>query len=579
MSKEQETVVAAPPNGSMQHIDVDQIHLGKMNPRKEINQDELQELANSINQHGVIQPVLLRPNKQGFELVAGQRRWRASKLAGKKTIPAYVRELTDEQAAEAAIIENLQRQDVKPWEEATAFKYLVEKQKLSVKEICNKVGKTPKYISRIMSLAYLFQGFMDKLKAGELRLNEATEVAVFPEDVQRKMFKAGGGHVYPGLLRQFQGDFRYARFDTTDPNLDKKMGACTICPFNSANNVLFAEAMENPTCQKPDCFNKKTEVTFKAKLKEAKNDPTIKMISTEWRKGDVAKKLEEDGHEVFSRDQVEYVEKPEPPDPDDIMMEIDDDDDAAEIEKQNKEAMAEATKEYEEALAEYNEAIAEGKFIKGLIVEGNDAGREVMLSLSKKSATAGKTKEEKEKLTEAEITAEVERIKERQKRFNELDFEKVTKAIKEAMGEDNEVIASPRELSKLERGALLYQMAGHGYSIDEAWGKNVKIKLSKNDAENIIAFSKLDDKTAGLIMRNWLYDEVTQNNYLIRESDHESQVIRIIANDAGIDIKAIKAEQDAKAEKRQANAKVRIDKLKKLLKEKPTKAKKKNGKK
>jgi ParB family transcriptional regulator, chromosome partitioning protein len=117
---------------SIQDIPLGKIHESKTNPRRQFDEKELAELAANIKQHGVLQPILVRPLPKGiadsFELVAGARRYRASKLAGRKSIPATVRELTDAEALEVQVIENVQRVDVHPLDEAQGYAALLELQ-------------------------------------------------------------------------------------------------------------------------------------------------------------------------------------------------------------------------------------------------------------------------------------------------------------------------------------------------------------------------------------------------------------------------------------------------------------------
>src|SRR6266481_4376171 len=138
---------------SIQDIPLEKIRESTTNPRTQFDQSKLAELAENIRQHGVLQPILVRPLPKGaadtYELVAGARRYRASKLAGRESIPATVRELTDAQALELQVIENVQRVDVHPLDEAEGYAALVELQPdtYTVESIAARVGRSPAYVS------------------------------------------------------------------------------------------------------------------------------------------------------------------------------------------------------------------------------------------------------------------------------------------------------------------------------------------------------------------------------------------------------------------------------------------------
>lgn len=131
----------APPVASeIQWIDVSRIRSGRFQPRRPVSDSELEELAQSIREHGVLQPILVRPTQDGYELLAGERRWRAARMAGMTTIPAIVRQVEDRVAAEWALIENLQRAELHFLEQAEGFRRLVEEFGLTQEELARTLG-------------------------------------------------------------------------------------------------------------------------------------------------------------------------------------------------------------------------------------------------------------------------------------------------------------------------------------------------------------------------------------------------------------------------------------------------------
>ena len=142
-------------------------------PRQHFDEEALAELAQSIKQHGVIQPVIVRKTLNGYELVAGERRWRASQLAGLKRIPAVIRDYTDAEMMEIALIENLQRQNLNPIEEALAFRRLMEEFGLTQEEVAQKIGRSRSMIANIVRLLNLQSEVQDFVSRGTLSIGQA----------------------------------------------------------------------------------------------------------------------------------------------------------------------------------------------------------------------------------------------------------------------------------------------------------------------------------------------------------------------------------------------------------------------
>lgn len=143
-------------NEVVEEIALDEIRANPYQPRKKFDETALNELAESIKQTGVFQPVILRKSTvKGYELIAGERRVRASRIAGKTTIPAIVRDLDEEQMIEIAVVENLQREDLSPLEEAEAYNILMDKLNLTQAEVAERIGKSRPYIANYLRLLSL----------------------------------------------------------------------------------------------------------------------------------------------------------------------------------------------------------------------------------------------------------------------------------------------------------------------------------------------------------------------------------------------------------------------------------------
>ena len=180
---------AAQPAGSTLEIPIDSIDPNPYQTRRRINETALEELAESIRASGVVQPVVLRPAANGrYQLVAGERRWHASKRAGKTTIPAVVRQISNEQAMEITIIENLQREDLNPVEQARAFERLSREFGMTQEQIASRTGKDRASIANFIRLLKLPEEVQNALEAGTLSFGHGKvllALAGFPEHMER----------------------------------------------------------------------------------------------------------------------------------------------------------------------------------------------------------------------------------------------------------------------------------------------------------------------------------------------------------------------------------------------------------
>lgn len=158
-------------------IDLGDIKPNTMQPRKSFSDEALEELASSIKEHGVIQPVLLRPSTNGYELVAGERRWRAARMAGLRHIPAIIRELSDEQNSFYALIENMQREDLNSIEEALGLEEMMKRFDLNQEQAAKVVGKSRPYVTNALRLLKLPTVVQEMVASGALSAGHARTIA------------------------------------------------------------------------------------------------------------------------------------------------------------------------------------------------------------------------------------------------------------------------------------------------------------------------------------------------------------------------------------------------------------------
>lgn len=176
---EENTIAAPDETEQVQDIKLTSIRANPYQPRRTFDQAALKELAASIEKSGVFQPIILRqpdPQLERYELVAGERRFRASKLAKQATIPAIVRTMSDEQMMEIAVLENLQREDLTPLEEAQAYQTLMEKLSLTQAQVAAKLGKSRPYIANYLRLLGLPAPIKEALNAGKLSMGQARTI-------------------------------------------------------------------------------------------------------------------------------------------------------------------------------------------------------------------------------------------------------------------------------------------------------------------------------------------------------------------------------------------------------------------
>lgn len=175
--EEQTLSTEAKQDESLKTVPVDLIQRGKYQPRRDMHPEALEELAASIKAQGVMQPIVIRPiSADKYEIIAGERRWRATQLAGLDTIPAVIRDVPDEAAIAMALIENIQREDLNPIEEAVALKRLQDEFELTHQEVANAVGKSRTAVTNLLRLMSLDSEVKKLLEHGDIEMGHARSV-------------------------------------------------------------------------------------------------------------------------------------------------------------------------------------------------------------------------------------------------------------------------------------------------------------------------------------------------------------------------------------------------------------------
>jgi ParB family chromosome partitioning protein len=258
-------------SSAFQILAIDTIHESTTNPRRTFDESKLRELAESIRANGLIQPITVRPNSQGFEIIAGARRYRAAHLAELFSVPARIVEIDDATALEWAITENALREDVHPYEEAEGYQRLLDMPGYDVATLVEKTGKSASHIYARLSLLQIIPTIAEAFTQERITASHANLLARLPQEAQsaayeqcwRKDWQDKEPHLLPAkhLTAWIQTNLYLsltdAPFDREDPTLNPITGACTTCPRRSGYNTALFIDVEGDQCLDSPCYQAK----------------------------------------------------------------------------------------------------------------------------------------------------------------------------------------------------------------------------------------------------------------------------------------------------------------------------------
>lgn len=186
LNKFEEKIVNSTAKEEIVELKLSELRPNPYQPRKKFDEDKLKELSESIKEHGVFQPIIVKKSIKGYEIIAGERRFRASKLAGKETIPAIIRDFSDEMMMEIALLENLQRENLNAIEEAVAYKKLLDSLKITQEELSKKLGKSRSYITNMLGLLELPSSVKQMIQEDKISMSHARALSKIknPEDIE-----------------------------------------------------------------------------------------------------------------------------------------------------------------------------------------------------------------------------------------------------------------------------------------------------------------------------------------------------------------------------------------------------------
>lgn len=466
------------------------------NPRKNFDEKSLVELADSIRQQGVLQAIGVRPIAENrFEIVFGERRYRASQIAGLEEIPAVILDISDETAEEMAVTENLQRKDVTPIEEANAYQKLIESGRHDVQSLAVQFGKNESYIRTRLKFVSLIPEIAQLLEQDELTISVATEICRYGEDIQHDIYEK---HLKEGVLynswrgmkasevaknieRSYTTDLKRYFFDKT---------VCLSCPHNTNNMMLFCEEGSCGNCANRKCLEEMNASYLAEKAVQLMEQRPFALLCRDFYgcNEKVVEQLVASGFEVekLSVRPADYPEEPEAPDMEDY---------------ENAEEYTEAYKEYEKELSEYkkecedvNRRSEAGEITLYVTIGHNDISL-CYVENAEVQAVAGEAKDA--------VVSPIEKLEKQDKRNKEIAQEKTVEDTKKQILEVD--MTETKFGTDEDRMIYFFMLPFLRREHFEAMGieaKETYYHLKDEDKMNIIA--NLTAKQKAIIRRDFL---------------------------------------------------------------------------
>ena len=492
-------------------LDITTVHPSADNHRKTFNDTSLQELAESIREVGVLQAIAVRPRTAGgYEIIYGERRYRASLLAGAKTIKATIYNITDDEAEDMSLSENLQREEVRPTEEAKAFKRLLEKGRYDMYSLVSRFGRSEKYIYTRLKLNELYQPIGELLDNETITISVAEEISTYEPNIQKDVYekhlKENSRDNWAGYtLKLFKKYFEeYYTTDLEQYKFDKT--ECKTCVHNAANYNLFAEHNGCGHCTNRKCLDTKN-AAFVAKETEKllKSDPKL-VIARPYYGGmneTALQKLDKKGHEIkelnYTVSAQSFPKAPEAPKQEQFSKPKEYEQAVHTFEQKNE--------EYARKVEELDRKKEEGR-IKTYVKVGQTEPELCYVEINKKET--------------APVT--IETLQERDKRFKQLSVEKIVADTKKVVRE-NDYPESP--FTQYEDGMMYFimltKLQRKHYPLCGI--KDQPIRLDEKQRMKIVA--KLTDAQKTVIKRDFI-------NYFLCEDAYgdnsASKLLRDFAN-------------------------------------------------
>lgn len=530
-------------------LDITTVHPSADNHRKTFNDASLQELAESIREVGILQAIAVRPHTAGgYEIIYGERRYRASLLAGAKTIKATIyNNITDDEAEDMSLSENLQREQVRPTEEAKAFKRLLEKGRYDMYSLVSRFGRSEKYIYTRLKLNELYQPIGELLDNETITISVAEEISTYEANIQKDVYenhlKTDNKDDWSGYtLNLFKKYFeKYYTTDLEQYKFDKT--ECKACVHNAANYNLFAEHNGCGHCTNRKCLETKNAAhVAKETEKLLKSDPKLVVARPYYgSRNDMAlQKLDKKGHEIKELDYNvsarEFPKAPEAPKKEQFTQ-------AKEYE-QAVETFERRNEEYARKVEELDHMKEEGR-IKTYVKVGQTEPELCYVEINRKET----------------VPVTIGTLQERDKRFRQLSIEKTVADTKKIVRE-NDYPESP--FTQYEDGmvyfAMLAQLQRRHFPLFGI--KDQPFALDEKQRMKIVA--KLTDAQKALIKRDFISHFLCENGH---GDNNASKLLRDFANMHFPDQYGLaKATHEEEYQKRHERLEERIKEMKKAEK-------------
>lgn len=532
---------------SFSMISLSLIDKSAYNPRKVFDEADLSELADSIKEKGVIQPIVLRPIGDRYEIVCGERRYRASLLADIDKIPAMIRFLSDDDAREFAVIENLQRKDVSPMEEARAFSILLDK--YSIETIAIKIGKSQSYVRGRLVLLQLHDNFQLLLDNDEIHIGMACVLATFSKEIQEDVFNE---HFAANLPYYYNWKHKRAKevkediernYSTNLESYSFDKEECNSCAYNTANFILFETDGACAKCTNKQCLNKKNETFLLEKTQLLKKEnPELSLCRDKFQQVNtsVFESLKGLGNDIKLGNIIVEDDEPELPN----REEYDTDEEFEEaIEDYNSEV-----KDYEEAKAEMDEEIKKGEIVPIIQIEKSD----VKIGYARLDKL-----EDEVKIDDKNNSKDVQKIDEKIVRNGQLCNEKIRDDMRTEVAN---IEYSNNELSSLETALLYFYMIKNLRYQD--YGK-LKLNIEMHSLKYSDCFM-LTDEQKNLVTRYFVMKNVKET-YISNMMPGDNPLKAFMNEHAAETVNAIEKKYNDMYDKRNASL---LEKKKAILAEK-----------
>lgn len=578
------TSVEFPKEGEFKNVSIDQIDISPLNYRKYYSQRDLENFASELEVHDIISPVTLRKMPTGrYELIVGERRFRAAKIAGLKSIPALIKQLSDEQVRECQLAENIQRENPHPMHEALAILSLQADGK-SLNVIAQRLGRPKALIFSRLKLATLTISFQEMFLADVITLSDALQIAALSAESQAEFYETQckgwqdreGFRLYnlSHILSQFRYDLTQASFDPKDKDLLAEAGACSKCSFNSATlKSLFPEMAKQAVCTNKTCYQKKADAQVRISFTRSFNEEIPAGLlfygdpvqEADW----VAAVLPEAaGLPLYNYYEITVMTPPVMPLEKDYRAEEGEDSTDATA------AYEEALEEYKAELEEYNLLVDSGQIQPGLLIWNGKCKPVWFLPEQRQSSTNTTRKVTAKQVQEAiknktvtipMIDAEKLRMQMREERSQAIDKEKIQLNVHQQFQEhildmtNNEI--TPADL--LATRLLIYQSLPYGVQSEVdglLFPNRERVRIDTEELLQLLA--TLSDEQHIFLVRKALAAKP--------ESKYVSHVTALclykLAQSAGVNTNLIEQKQREAAEGRREKQELRIEGLEKLRK-------------